>query len=429
MSGLTNIYKDDVDFAALALQDADFAAVLKANGQLDFSNPESVQQLTKALLKRDFGFKLSLPPDRLCPPVPNRLNYLLWIQELLSTTGENYGDEFDPEREVLGLDVGTGASCIYPLLACSKLGKWRFAGTDVDEKSLQFARENVKLNGMERRIKLLKTERSGPMIPLDGLGFENIDFTICNPPFYISTPQMIQSASQKLRQPFTACTGSESEMVTEGGEIAFVSRMITESLVLRDRVQWYTSMLGIFSSVSILIQKLKANGIENYAVTEFVQGKKTRRWGLAWSFEDLRPRMAVARGVGSVTKALLPFPSEYCINFDNDTSVETISKHINDILSELPLNWMWKASISTGLGFCQKAVWSRAARRQAVQKDKDMNDDDDDDAALGFKIYVEENVEDEAGIRVTIRWLKGRDSVLFESFCGMLKRKLDELST
>ncbi|EHK98395.1 putative methyltransferase-like protein C27D7.08c [Glarea lozoyensis 74030] len=336
MSGLTNIYKDDVDFAALALQDADFAAVLKANGQLDFSNPESVQQLTKALLKRDFGFKLSLPPDRLCPP----------------------------------------------------LGKWRFAGTDVDEKSLQFARENVKLNGMERRIKLLKTERSGPMIPLDGLGFENIDFTICNPPFYISTPQMIQSASQKLRQPFTACTGSESEMVTEGGEIAFVSRMITESLVLRDRVQWYTSMLGIFSSVSILIQKLKANGIENYAVTEFVQGKKTRRWGLAWSFEDLRPRMAVARGVGSVTKALLPFPS-----------------------------------------FCQKAVWSRAARRQAVQKDKDMNDDDDDDAALGFKIYVEENVEDEAGIRVTIRWLKGRDSVLFESFCGMLKRKLDELST
>jgi 23S rRNA (adenine1618-N6)-methyltransferase len=103
-------------------------------------------------------------------------------------------------------------------------------------------------------------------------------------------------------------------MVTPGGEVAFVSRMITESLALGDRVQWYSSMLGIFSSVTILIEKLKENGIENYAVTEFVQGKKTRRWGIAWSFEDKRPRMGVARGVGSLVKALLPFPSEYCIS-------------------------------------------------------------------------------------------------------------------
>lgn len=42
---------------------------LKSNGQLDFSNPESVHQLTKSLLKRDFGLAISLPPDRLCPPV------------------------------------------------------------------------------------------------------------------------------------------------------------------------------------------------------------------------------------------------------------------------------------------------------------------------------------------------------------------------
>jgi 23S rRNA (adenine1618-N6)-methyltransferase len=110
--------------------------------------------------------------------------------------------------------------------------------------------------------------------------------------------------------------------------------------------------------------------------------------------------------------------------FDNNTSVEKISKHINDILSELPLKWMWKASISTGLGFAQKAVWSRAARRQGIKEDEDM---DDDDAPLGFKIYVEGNAGNEAGNRVTVRWIKGRDSVLFESFCGMLKRKLDEL--
>ncbi len=136
---------------------------------------------------------------------------------------------------------------------------------------------------------------------------------MCNPPFYESKADMLTSAASKQRPPLTACTGSENEMVTPGGEVGFVSRMIDESLVLRDRVQWYTSMLGKFSSVAILVQKLRDHGIDNYAVTEFVQGTKTRRWGVAWSFDDLRPVLHVARGVSSLQKSLLPFPSEYLI--------------------------------------------------------------------------------------------------------------------
>jgi 23S rRNA (adenine1618-N6)-methyltransferase len=136
---------------------------------------------------------------------------------------------------------------------------------------------------------------------------------MCNPPFYESKAEMLTSAASKQRPPFTACTGSENEMVTPGGEVAFVSRMIEESLVLQDRVQWYTSMLGKFSSVAVLVQKLTDNRVDNYAVTEFVQGSKTRRWGIAWSFDDLRPVMSVARGVSGLQKSLLPFPSEYLI--------------------------------------------------------------------------------------------------------------------
>jgi len=136
---------------------------------------------------------------------------------------------------------------------------------------------------------------------------------MCNPPFYTSKEDMLASAASKQRPPFTACTGSETEMVTDGGEVAFVSKMIGESLLLQDRVQWYTSMLGKFSSVEIIITKLREKGVDNYAATEFVQGSKTRRWGIAWSFEDMRPRMEVARGLHSLPKALLPFPSEYSI--------------------------------------------------------------------------------------------------------------------
>ena len=80
-------------------------------------------------------------------------------------------------------------------------------------------------------------------------------------------------------------------MVTRGGEVAFVKRMIDESLVLRDRIQWYTSMLGKLSSVSVLVEMLMQHDNHNYAVTEFVQGSKTKRWALAWSWGNKRPIM------------------------------------------------------------------------------------------------------------------------------------------
>lgn len=48
--------------------------------------------------------------------------------------------------------LGTGASCIYPLLG-AKLNGWHFLATEVDELSVSFAEKNVKGNGLESKIR------------------------------------------------------------------------------------------------------------------------------------------------------------------------------------------------------------------------------------------------------------------------------------
>lgn len=48
--------------------------------------------------------------------------------------------------------IGTGASCIYPLLG-ARLNGWQFLATDIDGESVEIARENASRNGLENKIK------------------------------------------------------------------------------------------------------------------------------------------------------------------------------------------------------------------------------------------------------------------------------------
>src|SRR5689334_14297734 len=120
------------------------------------------------------------------------------------------------------------------------------------------------------------------LIRLEAVGTQHLDFVMMNPPFYRSEDEMLSSAKDKARPPHSACTGAPVEMVCEGGEVAYVGRMLQESLRLRDQVQWYTAMLGKATSLEVLVEQLRQNSIDNFAATEFIQGNKTRRWGLAW---------------------------------------------------------------------------------------------------------------------------------------------------
>jgi 23S rRNA (adenine1618-N6)-methyltransferase len=315
-------------------------------------------------------------------------------------------------------------------------------GSDIDTHSLNHAQRNVDANKLSERIELTQTTPSDPLIPLDKLGVSRLDFVMCNPPFYSSEEDMSRAYYGKELPPSAVCTGSTNEMICEGGDVGFVSRILAESLVLRERVQWYSSMLGRLASAQQLVAKLREHCITNFAVTNLKAGHKTRRWAVAWSFGDLRPGNAVARH-GELVQAILPTATEWTVAV-NDASIRELDERVNAVLADLDIRWHWRAAIHTGVAFARENVWSRSARRkrkfqQEAQKelkkqkkddDHEIKDDQEDDASSGSE---EEEDEEPVAIavkitcsqnRVDIRWLRGTDFTLWESFCGMLKRSL-----
>ncbi|KAF9575537.1 hypothetical protein EC968_002798 [Mortierella alpina] len=67
-----------------------------ARGVIDFHNPLALRELTYCLLKKDFSIELDIPLDSLCPTVPNRLNYICWMEDLMNN---------DSERDITGIDI------------------------------------------------------------------------------------------------------------------------------------------------------------------------------------------------------------------------------------------------------------------------------------------------------------------------------------
>ncbi|KAI0403784.1 hypothetical protein F4802DRAFT_278073 [Xylaria palmicola] len=433
-----NLYSAGPDFHQLGLKHRDFGAMLRDGVHLDFTDPAAVLQLTKTLLKEHFGLQIHLRPDRLCPPVPNRHNYILWLKDLLDSTASSYSEQYEPERRVTGLDIGTGASLIYPLLGCAQRPAWCFVATDVDADSLSSARANARLNHLESRIRIADRLASDPLIPLNDLSIDSIDFVMVNPPFYESDAELLDLATQKALPPHSACTGAPVEMVCEGGEVGFVERMIDESLVLGDRVQWYTAMLGKQSSLGVLVDVLKKHGIKNYAVTNFIQGSKTRRWALGWSFLARRPSLGASRGYGSfAAKKILPPPTAITI-YESPTQgrtdlVPVIKKTLCDTIEALDLfSWTWDEQRLRGVGFAEGNVWSRAYRRRRAagsevgKQEASVQPSGIAACAFGFSLTIQREIPDKPsnGFAVSLRWLQGDDESIFESFVGVIRRSL-----
>ncbi|PPQ72405.1 hypothetical protein CVT26_003798 [Gymnopilus dilepis] len=265
---------------------------------------------------RDFGVVLGIPEGRLCPPVRvllrfhllraftdgsrcivgcvGRMNYVLWIQDIVyAHRAVLVSKSSSGQRKIRGLDIGTGSTAIYPLLACKLEPSWEMVGTELDDFSYEYALKNVESNNLQSSIRILKASDDKPILfPLDDQTF---DFCMCNPPFYASKEEIERSAEAKELPPNAVCTGAEIEMIyPAGGEEGFVGRMVAESERFGVRCKWYTSMLGKMSSVFTIVGMLKERSITNYAITEFVQGQ-TRRWAVGWSFTDERLPDTTAR--------------------------------------------------------------------------------------------------------------------------------------
>ena len=136
--------------------------------------------------------------------------YISLISELLNWTIPTHhllqhhqsSQSPNAKTEIRGLDIGTGASAIYPLLGTSCFPNWRFVGTDVDGESLEYAREHVlghpgNDGKLEKRINLVYVKEQDPFLPPDG----EYAFTMCNPPFYTSFDEMQASALAKRLPP------------------------------------------------------------------------------------------------------------------------------------------------------------------------------------------------------------------------------------
>lgn len=108
--------------------------------------------LNQALLAFHYQIKnWSIPKGHLCPPVPGRADYLHYIADLLA---EKNSGQYPTGTNTKGLDIGTGTSCIYPLLG-NRIYGWKFVGTDINPGAIN----NVK-NILNANPSLKKNKKS-----------------------------------------------------------------------------------------------------------------------------------------------------------------------------------------------------------------------------------------------------------------------------
>ena len=291
-----NRHQGHYDFAALIRAEPSLAALIVHNPEgmasIDFADPLAVRLLNKALLQASYGIKnWGIPPQNLCPPIPGRADYLHYLADLLA--GSNQG-RIPKGQQLHALDIGTGASCVYPLLGSAEYG-WQFTATDINPDSLDNAQGILDANpALASRIHLrLQSDKKAIFnwVVDDDAWF---DISMCNPPFHASAEEAQAASLRKWEnlnkmgqdsdgKALLNFSGLDAELWCEGGEAAFIQGMIRESAEIPTKILWFSSLVSKSANLPAIQSVLKQVKVCAAKTIIMSQGNKESRF-VAWTF-------------------------------------------------------------------------------------------------------------------------------------------------
>ena len=294
----------DFDKLIKALPELEKHAITNPSGEptINFSDADAVLTLNKALLALHYGIKYwDLPKGYLCPPIPGRADYIHQVADLLADN--NSGSE---NKKPHVLDIGTGASLIYPIVGSQSYG-WYFTATDIDPVSINTAKAICEINPNLKKLVTVKQQKNPKNIFKGIIGeHDYFDITMCNPPFHGSMQEVLDANNRKQtklqknrarRNPNSQTAnkfadaknnlnfgGQNAELWTEGGEFAFISRMINESIDYTQQVNWFTTLVSRAENLKPLDALLRRVGARQIKTINMQHGQKASRI-LAWRFK------------------------------------------------------------------------------------------------------------------------------------------------
>ncbi|MEG0852190.1 MAG: 23S rRNA (adenine(1618)-N(6))-methyltransferase RlmF [Flavobacterium sp.] len=249
---------------------------------LQFADPKAVYLLNKALLLHFYNLDFwDIPNQNLVPPIPGRADYIHYLSDLLKV---------DDLHKTTVLDIGTGASLVYPLIG-SSVYNWNFVATDIEPKSIEIAQGIINKNPHLASKITLRLQSDKKKI-LAGIIIKDdyFDAVMCNPPFFKSKKEAEAQTLRKLKgldkrktpKLINNFSGESNELWCNGGELSFVLNYIKESVLFKTQVGWFTSLISNEDNLKPLQIELKKSAKET-KIIDMAQGNKKSRI-LAWRF-------------------------------------------------------------------------------------------------------------------------------------------------
>lgn len=290
-----NKHRERYDFKQLIDSCPELAPFVELNKygdeSINFFNPEAVIMLNTALLKHYYNIEYwNIPKGYLCPPIPGRSDYIHYMADLLRNN--NYG-KIPKGDQIKCMDIGVGASCIYPIIGINEYG-WFFIGTDIDPVAIESANKIIELNpALKGKIELKLQDNPKDFFYRILQKDENelIDLTICNPPFHASLAEAQAATLRKLSNlkhskvttPSRNFGGQNNELWCEGGERRFMGRLIRESKKFATSCFWFSALISKQSNLHMAYEVLKHAEAVDVKTIPMGQGNKSSRV-VAWTF-------------------------------------------------------------------------------------------------------------------------------------------------